>query len=945
MSSISVEASSGITTTIPLLSASSVQTNAPTLPTPVPSRWSSPLVEGPIQRSHQHHDTQNDVDTSNATGNKQLFASSSSLTLQRDKSQHDGILPLLGQNNTPINAKLFSDVECGNNGSQGCDLVLIGRTRLNFNSLLTPPPTQPHERSDVSDNTITEKKQPFGKLQSLATKQLNELQNESCDRHEEDDGEAETQIQDIFLPTKQTDADTSHDLTQPYDQNRTESFPSVSSNSQITFRNVSASVDDTATTTTHTPFRLGFTASMNALRPKEVEFPQLDASQCSPIQGPLDDDEDLEDDMEIAKHTSVSTALPSSENSEITMDEAAEVNIFGRNDKPIPPLPSQSMPEKEFGANSSNSSSCSAAGSGSSKGRKLRPMPDMSAFDVGNSSGLALSQRRQSVNAQGQGYACAGGPTPMPRSPFKLLCPPTPVRTPTWAHSEMHHTSSQSISDSLITSKVLAACPPQILDGLSSLENSFMEDDKSGESKQRQKLFNQNDDPAVCSTRDGEENYSSNVEFRPLSSHADQVLSKLVIPQELKRSGNNFKFNGGCWGGSDDSIQSKIVSGKERVSSSSNVAKNAGSSEVGSVISFDRDFENFGQLGRGSFADVYKVRSRQDKCFYAIKRKRRQFRGKRDRERAMAEVHIMQRLQCFDSQSPQSSDISGERKRNNRFLFLLVFIRAWQEDGYFFCQTELCCRDTCRDLITSLTLQWERSKAIYPQLLRNLSKSSGLNDAELDVQSCRQLPESTVWKICHDVLVGLSHIHAQGVVHHDIKPPNIFFVAHSRFGTLCKIGDFGMAGNIGTMDDGQEGDTAYMPQEVLTSSVKHPSGDIFSLGLTLYELAAAGAWEPPSEGSKWHEIRSASHNPEIPKERSKDLLRAIRTMIHPDREKRLTADRMLEEFDKIKEAGSIKDTFLADYVADVEEFDSKCERELSLARQESCRATPTAQVL
>ena len=65
------------------------------------------------------------------------------------------------------------------------------------------------------------------------------------------------------------------------------------------------------------------------------------------------------------------------------------------------------------------------------------------------------------------------------------------------------------------------------------------------------------------------------------------------------------------------------------------------SGEVGSVISFDVDFENLGKLGRGAFADVYMVRSRLDGQNYAVKRNRRQFRGKRDRDFAMAEVRTI----------------------------------------------------------------------------------------------------------------------------------------------------------------------------------------------------------------------------------------------------------------------------------------------------------------
>ena len=73
--------------------------------------------------------------------------------------------------------------------------------------------------------------------------------------------------------------------------------------------------------------------------------------------------------------------------------------------------------------------------------------------------------------------------------------------------------------------------------------------------------------------------------------------------------------------------------------------------------------------------------------------------------------------------------------------------------------------------------------------------------------------------MCHDISRGLSHIHSHSVVHYDIKPSNIFFVLNSRWGgTICKIGDFGLAGEAGAGDDGQEGDAAYMPAEALGTS-------------------------------------------------------------------------------------------------------------------------------
>ena len=43
------------------------------------------------------------------------------------------------------------------------------------------------------------------------------------------------------------------------------------------------------------------------------------------------------------------------------------------------------------------------------------------------------------------------------------------------------------------------------------------------------------------------------------------------------------------------------------------------------------EFDNLGWIGSGAFADVYKMKSRQDGHVYAVKKSKRQFRSKRDR--------------------------------------------------------------------------------------------------------------------------------------------------------------------------------------------------------------------------------------------------------------------------------------------------------------------------
>lgn len=76
-----------------------------------------------------------------------------------------------------------------------------------------------------------------------------------------------------------------------------------------------------------------------------------------------------------------------------------------------------------------------------------------------------------------------------------------------------------------------------------------------------------------------------------------------------------------------------------------------------------------------------------------------------------------------------------------------------------------------------------------------------------------------------------------------------------------------MAAEIGRGEDGREGDTRYMAAELLESSDRYPPADIYSLGISLYEICisctqehreavAAGRSPLPTEGSSWHALRS-----------------------------------------------------------------------------------------
>ncbi|MFQ3650055.1 MAG: serine/threonine-protein kinase [Gemmataceae bacterium] len=93
-----------------------------------------------------------------------------------------------------------------------------------------------------------------------------------------------------------------------------------------------------------------------------------------------------------------------------------------------------------------------------------------------------------------------------------------------------------------------------------------------------------------------------------------------------------------------------------------------------------------------------------------------------------------------------------------------------------------------------------------------------------------------VARIGAQVADALAHAHAQGVLHRDIKPSNLLV---DDTGTVW-VTDFGVAKLAEEGQLTQSGDLVgtlrYMPPERF-AGISDPRGDVYSLGVTLYELA------------------------------------------------------------------------------------------------------------
>lgn len=97
------------------------------------------------------------------------------------------------------------------------------------------------------------------------------------------------------------------------------------------------------------------------------------------------------------------------------------------------------------------------------------------------------------------------------------------------------------------------------------------------------------------------------------------------------------------------------------------------------------------------------------------------------------------------------------------------------------------------------------------------------------------LAEPAVVVLLDQLLDGLSHVHAEGWIHRDVKPANIMFEPHGRAAPVSRLADFGIAvhesdvrfTHVGMVN----GTPGYMAPELFAMAEPHPSHDLYAAGV------------------------------------------------------------------------------------------------------------------
>uniref|UniRef100_A0A3P8TEC9 Protein kinase domain-containing protein n=1 Tax=Amphiprion percula TaxID=161767 RepID=A0A3P8TEC9_AMPPE len=252
-------------------------------------------------------------------------------------------------------------------------------------------------------------------------------------------------------------------------------------------------------------------------------------------------------------------------------------------------------------------------------------------------------------------------------------------------------------------------------------------------------------------------------------------------------------------------------------------------------------------LGEGSFGIVAKCRNTETNKIEAV----RVYKSEEGvLEVAMDEIAILKRLRRLN---PDTCNIV-------------------QCNGFFFDKENICISFELLDLSLQDYLQEKNPRGLTTRELR---------------------------PILHQLATALSHLHSSGIIHADLKPPNVMVVNRHEQPLKVKLIDFGVARLVSAVNQGDwMGTLHYSAPEMLLGEPFNESVDMWALGLLMVELATGCQLYPGK--TEYDVLRFIFETQEFGtshpgyEEDQKIFVSLVKSMLSLDASRRITAQEVLK---------------------------------------------------